>query len=470
MFPKKSSKNIVENIYKKQNDIIQVNDQKIMQMEEEIQKLREINSQILYQNSNLIQENNELHEITKQLKIQNSIYYSQNMQMEENIRVLLLEKSGIENCLKKQKSQIKKLKNVNFRFKNSIEEMELEKTELLREINKLKHELDEIKKDNDDLSYINTSNNFFLDEHYRNSIINANFRAKNHYPTHIQEILTIISFVGESWYNVLQQIFSLPSFRTVQRYRHKYIEKYQISTDIFNGSLENLQKIIDIFANKNDLRYVISIDAISLKSYVGISSDGTVHGLKFIKKIPESYARICLDNEEQYELFIEKNKKQIENYVFVIYLCALDPNSNSFPMVLIPDYQGNCSNDVLNLFIETKYKLLNLGLDIIGNSFDGDLKYFDLLNEKYKKIINIKNYNLNLPFNGNLFFEQHNYMFSDPLHLLKCVRYRYVNDTPKFCFFTDEIPSITSESYLKIGIPHYLLDNHKAKKWKTIYL
>ena len=48
--------------------------------------------------------------------------------------------------------------------------------------------------------------------------------------------------------------------------------------------------------------------------------------------------------------------------------------------------------------------------------------------------------------------------------MLKCARYRLVNDTPKFCFFSDSIPSIFSKSFLDIGVPPYLMDYSKKKK------
>ena len=108
-------------------------------------------------------------------------------------------------------------------------------------------------------------------------------------------------------------------------------------------------------------------------------------------------------------------------------------------------------------------------MNIIGTSYDGDLKYFELLNEKYYSLIQLNNYDFSKTFIEHTFFEEHNLMFSDPLHLLKCVRYRYVNDIPKFPFFTSENASIDRNSFLSIGIPHYILDPHKSKKWKIAY-
>ena len=147
--------------------------------------------------------------------------------------------------------------------------------------------------------------------------------------------------------------------------------------------------MLSIFGG-NCSRYVISIDAISLQSYVSVKTDGRVDGLKFTKIIHENDAQEIINDEDKFQMFIQEHKHEIENYVFAIYLCALDSDAKSFPIVLIPDSIGNCTNLTLAKLLKTKEKLLKLDIDIIGIAFDGDLKYFDLLNPIYEKIINLE--------------------------------------------------------------------------------
>ena len=455
----KKNQKRVQNLYQKQNLKICEQENKIMQLEEKIIQLNEFINFLKIENEKLIQENCYLHQLVLQLKNQNEVFNSSCNQLEQKNQILIQsfyeiqsEKKGIEFLLENH-IQLKML-NKELEEKNRI---------LLINLNDLEIKIEKLKSENKDLITLKSTFNKFFDTIYKNSIQNTE-RKKNYYPPEIKDIFIIISFVGKSWYLVLQQIFNLPCYRTVQRYRIKYIKKFGLSIELFDGQIENLKKLKEIFTKNQDMRYVISIDAISLKSYVSITKDGIVKGLKFIKEIPKDFAIKCLENENQFNSFLVATKHQIENYIFVIYLCALNPNMKSFPVVLISDVKGNCTDNILNIYKQTKQNLLALNFDIIGNSFDGDLKYFEFLNEKYNQIINIQCYDLNLPFDANIFYEKNNLMFSDPLHLLKCARYRYVNNTPKFCFFADLKPSIDAKSFLEIGVPHYLLDPSQSKK------
>ena len=244
----------------------------------------------------------------------------------------------------------KRLISENTEIKNTINMLKLENEKLKYELQETKMLLKDVTEENDKYKRGIRSDNEFLDAHYHNVIQNLK-RNKKYYPTQLQKIYTIISFIGESWYVILQQIFNLPHYRTTQRYRKKFLNDFNLSMHSFDGKLENLQKLINLFTNKNDLRYVIAIDAISLKSYVSISKEGNVSGMKFIKKISVDDAKQYLENETDFNSFVEENKDQIENYVFVIYLCFLNPNMKSFPIVLIPDTKGNYAQDIFNKYI-----------------------------------------------------------------------------------------------------------------------
>ena len=455
--------NNIQNLYKGYTTIIKEKEELIRKMGEEILQLKSQIYNFNIQNNQLKLELNHLIEELKHTRKEKTVIFNMYSKIHQENKEFVQNFSFIQKENLKIKKANKILTIENIQLKNSISEITSKNLQLIVEINELKEKYPKLF---DEYNLANTScstNNEFLDLHYQNTVQNQT-RKRNYFPLQIQEISTIISFVGKSWYFILQQIFDVPNYRTVQRYRIKYMEKFNITSDVFDGKLENLKKLKNIFINSTDLRYVISIDAVSLKSYVSISKDGTVSGLKMIKKILEYYANIFLSSESQFNRFVEMKKSQIEKYVFVIYLCALNPNSKSFPVALVPDIKGNCTDDVFNFFLQVKNNLLNLGIDIVGQSFDGDTKYFDLLEHKYNLLLNIQNYDFKSPFNCESIFEEHNFMFSDTLHILKCVRYRYVNEIPIFCFLTDKIPTIKQNSFMEIGVPYYLLDSHKAKK------
>ena len=65
----------------------------------------------------------------------------------------------------------------------------------------------------------------------------------------------------------------------------------RISFEIFDGKTKNIQALLSFYCKNNiDKRYVLSIDAISLKSYISVSKNGEVKGLKNTKFISKEEA------------------------------------------------------------------------------------------------------------------------------------------------------------------------------------
>ena len=451
-------KNTLVNIYIPQ---IELQRQTIKFLEEKLKESKTICNKLFFENGMILREKNSLLTNIQILENQISSLQSEYIKNQNQNQIfqsqILVLKNEVTNLCKANKQ----LKQENIQLKNSIDVQNSKIQELNSVLSKLKHEINQIKQK--EMNYIEKTKNLFLDEHYQNSINNV-FREKNYFPETIKDIFTIISYVGKSWYNILQQLFNLPNYRTTQRYRNKFLQKYGLTVDVFDGEMHNLKKLKDLFTKEEDLRYVIAIDAVSLTSYVNICDDGTVKGLKVTKQIPVEQAKFLICNENEFKKFVRNNKYQLENYVFSIYLCSLNPNMKSFPIVLVSDSKGNCTNEILNILIQTKQKLIELGFDIEGYSFDGDLKYFDLLSQIFNKIIDLNNYDFSLSLYQQSFLTKDDMMFSDPLHLLKCARYRFVNDTPIFSFLTSSEPKVTRDSFSKIGIPYYILDPHKSKK------
>ena len=288
------------NFYKSQ---IKNQQQEILNLQDESKKLYLANQELAFQNQKLQNENHDLIIQINALKQRNSLLYSEYLNLknlyqnlEKQIIVMRGELSNLHNSHKKIKTE-------NFQLRNSIEEKEQTIEKLNAYLNELSNQINSLESDKTNGNNLHTTTNKFFNEHYQNAILN-DFRGKNYYPDSLKDIFTIISFIGKSWYSILQQIFNLPHYRTVQRYRNIFLQILQFSVEIFDGEITNLQKLVKLFANEKDLRYVISIDAVSLKSYVSISPDGTVKGLKFIKQIPIDYAKICLENDHEFSLMV----------------------------------------------------------------------------------------------------------------------------------------------------------------------
>ena len=94
-----------------------------------------------------------------------------------------------------------------------------------------------------------------------------------------------------------------------------------ISFEIFDGKTKNIQALLSFYCKNNiDKRYVLSIDAISLKSYISVSKNGEVKGLKNTKFISKEEALKINSDENEFKMFLKSKEDEIENYIFAIYL------------------------------------------------------------------------------------------------------------------------------------------------------
>ena len=192
---------------------------------------------------------------------------------------------------------------------------------------------------------------------------------------------SILSFIPEYWYNIIAQFFCLPSHRTAITYRRKLQESENLSpsnlteNNIFSRPYLLMQYILGMWKNNLsdviDNRYVLAIDAASLKVNAGIHPNGETFGLVHnVQLSPFEYQYY----KNNFKAFLKDYPDRAHN-VFVILLCPIDPKLK--PIILSRTFstKGNATQSEVNNLKDIRSKLSQLGYKCVGFASDGDNQY-----------------------------------------------------------------------------------------------
>lgn len=282
----------------------------------------------------------------------------------------------------------------------------------------------------------------------------------------------ILSFMPQFWYQIIQKLFNIPCYNTALKCRRDIQQKENCPLDNIKSTLlkindHNMQLYIEgmwniEILNLNDNRFVLAIDAASLKVNAGFRQNGQTFGLlKNFKLNNEQISKYS----NNLQLFL-KDFPNRAKYVFVLLLCPLDPTLK--PIVISRKYasKGNASFEEIQLLNTAKIKLNSIGLNCVGFASDGDMTY-QKYSIKFSKWIIGKDFIdiLKTPLVNHISKSQMDPWFSDVLHLLKNHRYYLLQRKPieKFYESVDTFKySDLEENLSKIGDPIFN-NSHSTK-------
>lgn len=409
----------------------------------------------------------------------------------QSIRGFCYETAAAAVQSKKEKNLIKRLKCAH-----------LTNSKLVNQISKLMDEIEQLKKVKVEAPPINLENVILkaleqkypkLYDHLVQLSINAAYvdPRNNRFPQDLKLWYLHYATFGEALYNELSADFGFPVLRTVQGYKHDSIIESGLTMDILNGSPESIEQILSICWNEtvdDDNRCVIAVDAASVTASVVVNQTGHVTGLTNPQKITKAARDALAEGIDAFTEFIEANKTEICKYYFLCYLNPLSPNRKPFPIVALKTVNGNAKEDVIT-FVSQLISLFQANfnniISIIGIAFDGDPGWLHLLKPILDTIPVITQSNseedhqqegilrnledFKIPLSNLLAGYDGLLPFEDILHLLKCGRYRIINN-PTFCTWPSlEQHNFDRNNLTDIGIPAYILDDSKCKKMEDLY-
>ena len=329
----------------------------------------------------------------------------------------------------------------------------------------------------EEIEYLKSISSEFFEALYNNQYIspilksyiqilqrNVMTKPKGYRYEGLKEYFTLLSFIGPHYYELLSSNMIFPSYRRTLDYRKYFLDKFQITDNIYNGCIENVIQIMSKFLPQDfNGKTVMMVDAASVTPYVMIDEEGNVEGLINCNKLPVSIAKHYIEDEDAFFEFIDSNADQLIQAEFGISLAPLSPNYKSFPIACISSTSGKASLEMVS-FLETLISQLNCHCDVIGIGTDGDKSYHKYCSQFMKKFIEGFDEHLDMDITeiiDKIAIIMH---FSDPFHLVKRDRYRKVSIS-EFCVSPMKLDRTkNAEDFKSIGIPPYLLDDNKGRK------
>ena len=190
----------------------------------------------------------------------------------------------------------------------------------------------------------------------------------------------ILSFLPRYWYNIIRNLFNLPCHNTALSFRNKAQKMMNWNPKDIIRNLSTDPQTLSMYIEgmwKNEIqslpdkRFILAIDAASLKVNVGFHSNGNTFGLVDNVSLPQEAVEFY---HSHFDCFLNDYPEHAK-YVFVILLCPIDPSLK--PIVLKRQYstKGNSTENEMKLLRDTKATLTQIGLTCLGYASDGDTHY-----------------------------------------------------------------------------------------------
>ena len=306
-----------------------------------------------------------------------------------------------------------------------------------------------------------------LYDHISNIHVSSSNHGNRFQSEKLRQFFILISFHGRSLMELLKKTFAFPSWKSTMRWKKSFLQQYNIS---FDGSIESLSQLIStIYKDEmNDNRVVIAIDAVSVSPNISVSMNGEVTGLVHLNHIDESDAIQIIRSPEDFASFVESHANQAIRYFFVLYLCPLNPNYISIPICIIPQETGNANKSITKIFDDVLNNLKTIGMDIIGEAYDGDPGWLSRTNAFVQELSNLILLHPELTLEDLAELAVHvnsgRFIYEDLLHLTKCDRYRKVSGASICPTLYEANATINKESFEQSGIPKWITDNNHYTK------
>lgn len=289
-----------------------------------------------------------------------------------------------------------------------------------------------------------------------------------HWPDNVKALTIYLSGMGEYWYTVVSHLLGLPCFRTVQRYIKDEMEFRGVNYNLFDGSTASIAHLKEMFSPDKDLEVVLAIDACSATPSVRVSKTGLVTGLLHDRQLSQEEYELIRQSVHEFQRMLKDVKDEIIRYHFVVLALPLDPNIKPFPVFVSRNTSGTADAACDQAFSQLFERMNEVGLNVLGVAFDGDrtwLKFVRLITKELYGFFALQPpYNLDLPLAG-LNLNVPRLVFEDPLHLLKCFRYRICCGA-RVCPWPDNHDTTVVAETLaeKLEIPRWIItDDHNKK-------
>ena len=253
--------------------------------------------------------------------------------------------------------------------------------------------------------------------------------------------------------------------------RQSIYKKYNAQINDIQQKLLNIENVLIIVKEYRQLIHlpslihlncILAVDAICFKPFVSIASNGNINGIQINSEKKSNLFQKFSLNPRKFEKFIQKN---FNNSYSVGFAYQLQPLFNEFKNIVVhiqPAISGKASTKQIETLHYIREILKNVHITVKGYAFDGDNTYHTLHSKYF-------NYYIHMLINSNHICETikcHLRIISDPLHILKRVRYRLLSGKQIIIGFQTE-NSVIDLNLLQsqlIQCPSIVFNNSKITK------
>lgn len=296
------------------------------------------------------------------------------------------------------------------------------------------------------------------------------------YPQKIIDLSSSLYQASPKAYNLLREngadvlSSSLPSPKTIQRHLREDIEaQMELLTD-----QKQCHKIMQQWRKDHELPsrkkipVILSVDAINFRPYLTLDDRGVITGINKAKleedlSGTELYWHLSRDLDG-WQDWVDRHWRDVLTAAFVYYV---QPLSDEYSCVVLHWHEkenGKAGPDELSLWLALRRRLQKCHFRVVALASDADSGY-ERLHNLYQKAYLYKNGRKMRKVDENL---RVILMISDPLHLLKRLRYRLLQGRTFTSGFSLDAPTWDSsklqEMSSQLRLPAAVFDNSDATK------
>ena len=285
----------------------------------------------------------------------------------------------------------------------------------------------------------------------------------HNYPEEQIPVFLQIAQCGESIWNLLHEHLGFPCWRTIQMWRHTYLERAGLSMDLLNGDPAKVDAIFQRYYGTDyqtkGIRVVLAVDAAGVSPRVVVHKDGRIDGLINEEyRIDPNVAESLRNSLTALRSFVSSVNDEICKDFFVVFVCPLESANGGFPILLYPKQNGAANQAFISLLVQVAQFVASRGVDVVGLAFDGDPGYLQFVRNI---TCHFANPDLARPLSHQNVPSM--LMFEDLLHLAKCVRYRFVCGS-NICPYPHKNDIVSTNDFETIGIVPWILDPSQMRK------
>jgi hypothetical protein len=233
--------------------------------------------------------------------------------------------------------------------------------------------------------------------------------------------------ISASTWEVVRKVLPLPTNRALKS------AFAQVRCTVSQALLDvnEVGTIVDLWIRSNPsigftTEVVLSVDAVAFRPMIVVHEDGRLEGLNRTNEIEVDLFDKLMGQPQAFATFLKQHWADAYSALFVFQIQPIDPSFHYSVIYIVPAVHGKGNSEIVSRLFRLKDTLRNwFTLDVCDLAFDGDSCFNATHRDFYRTWIQQMRDDMPL-FPLLISDPEHPPIISNPLHLLKRIRYRWV--------------------------------------------